>query len=144
MLDKNGVEIKVGDKFVGFAFSDKDYPTIGYVKSMNNNIGKVLTVSHINSYNDSVSGDSGDETKYYWAYPAELIEIIDPKVDKPKKTDTIKTSKQQVPKRVCWAVYGPEGVFFGAEETRRQARELNRSLGGGLQIFKMQAVKQSN
>ena len=140
MLDKNGVEIKVGDKFVGFVFSDKDYPTIGYVEEMNNHIGKVLTVTHINSYSKSVCGDPENKTLGAWIYPAEQIEIIVPKVDKPKKSDTIKTSKQHVPKRTLWAVYSPEGLLRGAEQTRREARHLNRILGGGLQIHKMETV----
>lgn len=63
-------------------------------------------------------------------------QVLDSKV----KPATMKASKQ-VPKMHLWAVYDPEvDILWGAEETRRQARELNRQMGGGNRIYKMQAV----
>lgn len=144
MLDKNGVEIKVGDKFLGVKFAD--HHPVGYSDEMDRLVGKELTVLDLdeNFYNSvTVDSDGATYTEIWW-YPSELIEIIVPKVDKSKKSDTIKTSKRQAPNRTLWAVYGPEGILFGAKETRHEARELNRSLGGGLQIHKMETVAKSN
>lgn len=131
MLDKNGVEIKIGDKFKGFRFFSEGYPTIVYVEAMDKDIGKVLMVTYIGEHSGIVSGNEG------WSYPAKLIEII---VDKVENSDTITTSNRPV----LWAVYDKTGTRYGVEDTRRKAHDLNRQMGGGLQIFKMQVVKQSN
>lgn len=140
MLDKNGVEIKVGDKFLGVKFSD--HHPVGYADEMDKLVGKELTVLNLdeNFYNSVTVDSNGATCAEIWWYPSELIEIIPAKVDKSKKSDTIKTSKQQAPKRTIWVVFGPGGIIYDACYTRREAREANRSLGGGLQIHKMETV----
>lgn len=61
-------------------------------------------------------------------------------LDNASKPATIKPSKQ-LPRLHLWAVYDPKvDILWGAEETRRQARKLNREMGGGNRIYKMQAV----
>lgn len=100
------------------------------------------------------TGNVIDEVGYFWSkelvaakvlrssipHGHKFTEVTDKPVDIQQKPATMKVSKQ-VPKLHLWAVYDPQvDILWGAEETRRQARELNRQMGGGNRIYKMQAV----
>ena len=68
-------KFKVGDKVkIVKGFTDQEYPKIGWVNSMNDQIGKEGIVFSISQHSGGIY--IGVEDEDYWSWPASSLELI--------------------------------------------------------------------